>query len=104
MQPMVLRLHTTASDTRRDSRIVEDGGKIQATRFPMIHCRLHVQHVDSADHLVHRAEAHLRHVLADLLGNEEEKVDNVLRLSLEVLSQSRILSRDANRTGIQMAL
>ena len=38
-----------------------------------------VQHVHAAHHFVERAEAHLRHVAAHLLGDEEEEIDDVLR-------------------------
>ena len=64
----------------------------------------HVEPVDLADHLVERAEAELRHQLAHFLGDEEEEVDDVLRLAGEVLAQHRVLRGDADRAGVQMAL
>ncbi len=51
-----------------------------------------------------RAEAELGHQLAHLLGDEEEVVDDVLGLAGEVLAQHRVLRRDADRAGVQMAL
>ena len=51
-----------------------------------------------------RANAELGHQLARFLGDEEQEVDDVLGLAGEFLAQLRILRRDADRTGIQMAL
>ena len=58
---------------------------------------------DLADHLVERPEAQLRHQLAHFLGDEEEEVDDVLRLAGEPLAQHRVLRRHADRAGVQMA-
>ena len=70
----------------------------------MIDGRLRVEHVDAADHFVDGAEAEFRHVLANLLGDEEKEIDDVLGLSLELLAQHGILRRDADRAGVEMAL
>ena len=51
-----------------------------------------------------RAEAQLRHDLAHLLGDEEEVVDHVLGLAGEALAQHRVLRRDADRAGVEVAL
>ena len=45
-----------------------------------------------------------RHVFAHFLGDEEEEVDDVLRLALEARAQHRVLRRDADRAGVEMAL
>ena len=45
----------------------------------------------------------LRHQLAHFLGDEAEEVLDVLRLARELLAQLRILRRDADRTGVEMA-
>ena len=63
----------------------------------------HVEHVDAADHLVDRAEAELGHDLAQLLGDEDHEVDDVLGLALELLAQPRVLRGDADRAGVQVA-
>ena len=60
--------------------------------------------VDAADHFVDGAEAELGHVLAHLFGNEEEEVDDVLRLALEARAQHGVLRGDADRAGVQVAL
>ena len=64
---------------------------------------LHVELVHPADHLVHGAEAQLRHDLAQLFGDEEEIVDHMLGLAGEALAQHRILGRHADRAGVEMA-
>ena len=63
-----------------------------------------VEHLHLADHLVEGAVAELGHDLAHLLGDEEEIVDDVLGLALEALAQHRVLRRDADRAGVEMAL
>src|SRR5690606_41564841 len=55
------------------------------------------------DRLVDRAEAQLREVLADLLGDELEEVHHELRLAAEALAQLGVLGRDPDRAGIQVA-
>src|SRR5512146_294370 len=62
LESVVLRLRTTPRHTRRNLRIMEDIAEIEAFGFP-VRLRLHLQHVDAADHLVKGAEAELRHVL-----------------------------------------
>ena len=64
---------------------------------------LDVEAVGAADHLVDRAEAELRHQLAHFLGDEAEEVLDELRRAGELLAQLRILRRDADRAGVQMA-
>ena len=51
-----------------------------------------------------RAEAERRHELAHLLGDEEEIVDDVLGRAVEALAQHRVLGRDADRAGVEVAL
>jgi hypothetical protein len=57
-----------------------------------------------ADHVLQLAEAKLGHDLPELFSNEEEEVDDVLGLAGELLAEFRILSRDTNRAGVEMAL
>ena len=44
-----------------------------------------------------------RHDLAHLLGDEDHEVDHVLGLALELLAQLRVLRRDADRAGVEVA-
>ena len=60
--------------------------------------------VDATDHFVHGAEAELGHILAHLLGDEEEEVDDVLRLPGKARAQDGVLSGNADRTGVEVAL
>ena len=50
-----------------------------------------------------RAEAELRHDFADFLRDEPHEVHDMLRVAGEFLAQFRILRRDADRAGVQMA-
>ena len=60
--------------------------------------------VDAADHFVDGAEAELRHVLAHLLGDKEEEVDDVLGRAGKARAQDRVLRGDAHGASIQVAL
>ena len=55
----------------------------------MVDGLLHFEFVHPADHLVDRAEAQLGHDLPQFFGNEEEEVDDVLRLTVELFAQLR---------------
>src|SRR5437879_6925332 len=107
LQSMVLIVDTASHNTGWNRRVVEDRREVESLGFPMIlpvrDCRIHFEHVDTADHLVHRTEAHFRHVLANLLGEEEKEIDDMFRLALEFLSKHRILRGDANRASVEMA-
>ena len=104
VEAVILRLHPPArrAGRRRPAR----GGsaeKSRPLRLPVIDRLPEVQPVHAADHLVHRAEAERRHVLAHFLGDEPEEVDDELGLAGELLPQLRILRRDADRAGVQVA-
>ena len=103
VEPVVLRRNTVRGDLRADFRAVEDRREVEALRFPLVDRLTHIEQVAAADHLIERAEAHLRHVLAHLLGDEAEEVDDVLRPSLELLAQLRVLRGDAHGAGVEMA-
>ena len=45
-----------------------------------------------------------RHQFADLLGDEEEEIDDVLGLAGESPAQHRVLGRDTDRAGVEVAL
>ena len=62
-----------------------------------------VQRSDLADRLVEGAEAQLRHVLPDLLGDEHEEVLDELGLAGESLAQHRVLGGHTDRAGVQVA-
>ncbi len=56
-----------------------------------------------ADHLVDGAEAQARHDLAQLLGNEQHKVHDVLGLARKRCAAA-VLRGDARRAGILLAV
>ena len=101
---MILRLDAAARDASGHLRAVQDGGEIQAFGLPMVQGLARIEHIDAADHFVEGAEAELGHVLADLLGDEEKEIDDVLGLALELGAQGGVLGGDAHRAGVQMAL
>ena len=82
----------------------EDQRQVEAAGFPMIHGGVDFQRVNPADHVVDVLETELRHDLTQLLGHHEQVVDYVLGLTGELLAQLRILGRDPDGTGVQMAL
>ena len=69
----------------------------------MVDRRREIEPVDPADHLVHRAKAQLRHVLAHLLRHEAEEGRDELGRAREPLSELGILGGDAHWTGVQVA-
>ena len=88
----------------RRLRLVEDAREIEPARLPVVDERLRVEEVGLADQLVELPHAHRRHDLARFLGHQEEEVDGVLRRADEALPEHRVLRRDADRAGVQMAL
>src|SRR5690606_2110382 len=61
-----------------------------------------LQQLSLSDHVFKLSEPHLSHVLPYFLGDEEEKIDDVLRLACEFFAELGVLSRHADRTGVQM--
>ena len=62
-----------------------------------------VQRADLTDHLVDGAEAQLGHHFPYLFGDEHEEVLDELGLSVEPLTQQRILGGHTDRTGVEVA-
>ena len=63
-----------------------------------------IEHLHLADHLIEGAVAHRAINLAHFLGDEEEEIDDMFGLADEALAQHRVLRRDADRAGVEMAL
>ena len=104
IQAVILLLHLAARHTRRHRGRVQDGREIDALGLPVRVRHGGVYFVHAADHFIDGAEAEFGHVLANLLGNEEEEVDHVFGLPLEARAQDRVLGGDAHRAGVEMAL
>ena len=104
VEAVVLLFALVERDVGRHLRQVEDAREVEAPRLPVLDAALHVEQVGAADQLVELAHAELRHQLAHFFGDEEEVVDDVLGLAGELLAQHRILRRDADRAGVQVAL
>jgi transketolase len=67
-------------------------------------CAARLLRFGTADHFLHRLEAHGRHVRAQVLRDEEEVGDDVLGRALELGAQLRVLSRDADGASVGVAL
>ena len=104
VESVVLRLHAAPGDAQRHLRVVQQHRQVEALGLPVVQRRTRVQHVHTAHHLIEGAEPHLRHVAADLLGNEEEKVDDVLGRAAELGAQRRVLRGHSHRAGVEVAL
>ena len=72
-------------------------------RLPVVDRRARVEHLGVADRLGDRAEAERGEVLAHLLGDELEEVDDELGLAGEPLAQLGVLGGDADRAGVEVA-
>ena len=104
LDPVILRRFVVRLHVLRHHGLVQDRGEVEALCLPVGDRGPRVEPVHPAHHLVDRAESKLGHQLTDLLGQHEEEVDDVLRLTGEPLAQLRILRGDPHRTGVEMAL
>ena len=104
VEAVVLALGIPDRDAVLDLRLVEQPAEVEPARLPVADRAVLVEVVGLADQLVERAEAHLRHQLAHLLGDEEEEVDDVLGLALELRAQHGVLRGDADGARVEMAL
>mmetsp|Transcript_51253 Transcript_51253/g.111214 ORF Transcript_51253/g.111214 Transcript_51253/m.111214 type:complete len:319 (+) Transcript_51253:2624-3580(+) len=66
--------------------------------------RVHAQDLGVADEFVHRSEAELGQQSSNLLGNEGQIVDDMLRQPLEFLPELRVLRRDPHWARVEVAL
>src|SRR5262245_16779786 len=104
VEPVVLLLAAVHRHLGRHLRHVEHLREVEPLRLPVLDALAHVEEIGAADQLVQLPRAEPGHQLAYLLRDEEEIVDDVLRPAFELLAQHRILGRDADRTGVQVAL
>ena len=104
MDLVLLPLAPVDADLVGRHRLGEQPGEVEALGLPVLDHLALVEHLHLADHLVEAAIAHRRHQLAHFFGDEEEVVDDVLGLAGEARAQHRVLRRDADRAGVEMAL
>src|SRR5215210_7182935 len=81
----------------------EQRREIHTAGFPVLDGLAHLEFVGAADHLLEGPEAHPRHVLPHLFGDEEEVVDDVLWRTGKALSELGVLGRDTHRARVQVA-
>ncbi len=103
VERVVLALGVVDRDLRRHVGLMEDAGEIETLGLPMVDGLLLIEDLGPADHLGEGAEAECGHIFADLFGDEEEEIDDVLGLAGEARAQHRVLRGDADRAGVQMA-
>ena len=87
----------------RDIFPVQDPRKIRQTALRHRKDVLPLQAVRAAHHLLQRAEAKGSHDLPEFLRDKAHEVHDVLRLSLEPLSQGLVLGSNARRAGVLRA-
>ena len=103
VEHLLLRAHAVQRRALGQVGHREDVRQVDAARLPVLDRLVLHEQVRAADELVDRADAQRRHDLADLLGDEEEEVDDVLGRALEALAQLRVLRGDADRARVQVA-
>ncbi len=104
LEAVILRLAMIDRDALAGGRLVEHLVEVEPARLPVMDRAILVEPIRLADELRELAIAHGGHHLAHFLGDEEEVVDDVLRRAREAGAQDRILRRDADRAGVEMAL
>ena len=102
---MVLVNHAVHSSIfMRLRRRCQDGCQIDTFHLPVIDRCISFEHINAADHFIHRAETKLRHVFTHFLCHHEQIVDHVFRLAAEFLAQLGVLRGNTDRAGIQVTL
>ena len=102
-QAMVLGGDLTDRYTSLSIGAIQDTRKIETACLPVLHRLFHADEIEAANHLFHGAEPQARHELTHLLGNEAEKIFDMLRLAAEFFAQLRILCGNADRAGVEVA-
>ena len=92
-----------AGQLARLGGVGQEGGEVDAMRLPVGQRLARLDQVDPADELLEAPHPHLREELADLLGDHEEVVHDVLGLAVEAAAKLRVLARDPHRARVQVA-
>src|SRR4029453_12944655 len=91
-------------DLAESFRLFEYARKIEAPGLPMGDRLGLVEIFGHSDEIVELPHSHFGHELAHFLSDEEEVVDDVLRLALKALAQHRVLGGNTDRAGVEMTL
>ena len=100
---MILRLRAADADVGSNLGPMQNLAEIDAVRLPVLDGVMRLERIDAADHVGDATEAELSHDLAQLLGDKHHEVDDVLGLAGEALAEHRVLRRNADRAGVEMA-
>src|SRR3954452_160561 len=73
-QSVILAFQLTPANPSRNLWVVEDRLKVETPRLPVLNACFHLDQVNAPDHLVHGAEAQLRHPFANLLAIKKKKL------------------------------
>ena len=103
-QAVVLFVHVVARNFWAHLRHSQQTSEVEARGFPVFDASAHVEQVGAADHVVKLLDTQLRHDLTHFFSDEEEVVDDVLRLACELLAQLWVLCGHAHGAGVQVAL
>src|SRR4051812_44289214 len=82
--------------------LIEQVAEVQALRFPMCDRLASFKLIHATDHFFDGAETELRHDFAHLHRDEAHEVHCMLRLASVLLAQTRVLSRNTCRAGIEV--
>jgi hypothetical protein len=102
-ETMVLLLHTEAGYLRPNIRHLQEWGQIQPPALPVIDGLLCFQFIHPSNHLIDSPEAQFGHNLAQFFRDKEKEIHDMFRLPGKFLPQGRVLRRDADGAGIEMA-
>ena len=103
LNAVVLSNLAIPSDLGTHLGLVQNIGVVQPLGFPVVYGFAGLDFIGPTNHVIHGPEAELGHILADFLSNELHEIHCVDRVAHEFLAQCRILGRDADRAGVEMA-
>ena len=100
---VILRAEVPARLGLREVGSDEDRREVESGRLPVSDRAVDVEQVAASDDLVERAIPEFGEVLAHLLGDELEEVDDELRLAGEALAKLGVLRGDAHGARVEVA-
>ena len=103
IETVILFFAMADRDTRFRGHLIKQLRQIDAFGLPMADGLARIDAIHPADHLIDRAEAEFGHDAAQFFRHEEEVIDHMFRLAGETLAQNRVLCRNADRAGVEMA-